>query len=124
MLRNVAGKNPSFLEEAADIVAHSYLLFNLRILFAAVHIGQLRNLRPASLFTEADTFGKYLAFAFLFLLPSAFYRKKRLHSLVLGLACVTTIITMTRSAWLCLETGLIFYVFFHFAYGHYDTIDG
>jgi ABC-type polysaccharide/polyol phosphate export permease len=29
VLRNVAGKNPSFLEEAADIVAHSYLLFNL-----------------------------------------------------------------------------------------------
>jgi ABC-type polysaccharide/polyol phosphate export permease len=29
VLRSVAGKKPSFLEEAADILAHSYLLFNL-----------------------------------------------------------------------------------------------
>jgi len=68
--------------------------------------------RPPSLFTEADTFGKFLAFSFLLLLPLADNSKLIRYKALMGVILITIIVVMTRSSWLSLASGILVYIFF------------
>lgn len=67
--------------------------------------------RPTSLFTEANTFGKFLAFCFLLLLPIIIDKGSYKQKVLLGVVLFTVVIVMTRSAWLMLLVGVVVYIF-------------
>lgn len=61
----------------------------------------IRAKRPPSFFTEADNFGKFLCFPFLFLLPFAFDKANKYHKkikLAVILILIGIIVNMTRTA--------------------------
>lgn len=71
--------------------------------------------RPPSFFTEADTFGKFLIFPFLFFLPYVLNKKNKYHEqikIVIFIFLLGIIINMTRSAMIGLGIACFIYMLY------------